>query len=172
MGWATEQRLVLNKEQLNYNFLNIKKKIMAFIIVLFIAIQLYPVEKPTIIVDNPNDLIATTTVPKNVASKLKAACYDCHSNESNFPWQATIAPSKWLVYKDITEAREELNFSNWNTYNKEDKAEILDDISTVLYDGEMPLKNYTALHSKAKLTEEDKEAIINWTGQLLDSLYE
>tara|TARA_B100000809_G_scaffold266907_1_gene332817 strand:- start:6326 stop:6505 length:180 start_codon:yes stop_codon:yes gene_type:complete len=59
---------------------------MAFIIVLFIAIQLYPVEKPTIIVDNPNDLIATTTVPKNVASKLKAACYDCHSNESNFPW--------------------------------------------------------------------------------------
>ncbi len=77
-----------------------------------------------------------------------------------------------MVYKDITEAREELNFSNWNTYNKEDKAEILDDISTVLYDGEMPLKNYTALHSKAKLTEEDKEAIINWTGQLLDSLYE
>tara|TARA_R110000787_G_scaffold71771_3_gene159810 strand:+ start:7194 stop:7652 length:459 start_codon:yes stop_codon:yes gene_type:complete len=152
--------------------LNIKKKIIAFLIALFIGIQLYPVDKPEVIVDNPNDLITTTTVPKNIASKLKAACYDCHSNESNFRWYATIAPSKWLVYKDINQAREELNFSNWNTYNKEDKAELLDDISTVLYDNEMPLKNYTALHSEAKLTEEDKEAIINWTDQLLDSLYE
>ncbi len=152
--------------------MNIKKKILAFIIVVFIAIQLYPVDKPEVIVDNPNDLIATTTVPKNIASKLKTACYDCHSNEAKLPWYSNIAPSKWLVYKHINKGRKELNFSNWNNYNKEDKAELLDDISTVLYDGEMPLKNYTVLHSEAQLTEEDKEAIINWTDELLEALYE
>ena len=152
--------------------MSIKKKIITFIIVILIAIQLYPVDKPEVIVDNPNDLIATTTVPKNIASKLKGACYDCHSNESKLPWYSNIAPSKWLVYKHVNKGRKELNFSNWNTYNKEDKAELLDDISTVLYDGEMPLKNYTVLHSEAKLTDEDKEAIINWTDELLESLYE
>ncbi len=66
--------------------MSIKKKIIAFIIVILIAIQLYPVDKPEVIVDNPNDIIATTTVPKNIASKLKVACYDCHSNESKLPW--------------------------------------------------------------------------------------
>lgn len=149
-----------------------KKKIIAFIIVILFAIQLYPVDKPEVIIDNPNDLIINTSPPKNIALKLQAACYDCHSNESKFPWYANLAPSKWLVYKHINEGREELNFSNWDSYNKDDKAEILDDISTVLYNGEMPLKNYTALHSEAKLTEEEKEAIINWTDELLESLYE
>ena len=152
--------------------MSIKKKIIAFIIVVLIAIQLYPVDKPEVIVDNPNDLIATTTIPKNIASKLKGACYDCHSNESKLPWYSNIAPSKWWVYKHINKGRKELNFSNWNTYNKEDKAELLDDISTVLYDEEMPLKNYTVFHSEAKLTDEDKEAIINWTDEILESLYE
>ena len=152
--------------------MSIKYKIVSFSVLLFIVIQFYPVDKPVIINKNPNDLIATTSPSNKIALKIKNACYDCHSNESKLPWYSNLAPSKWLVYDHIIEGRNELNFSNWNTYNKEDKVEILDDISTVLYDDEMPLKNYTLLHSEAKLTEEDKELIIKWTDDLLDSLYE
>ncbi len=152
--------------------MSIKYKIVSFFVLLIIVIQFYPVDKPVIINKNPNDLIAATSPSNKIALKIKNACYDCHSNESKLPWYSNLAPSKWLVYDHIIEGRNELNLSNWNTYNKEDKAEILDDISTVLYDNEMPLKNYTLLHSEAKLTEEDKELIINWTDDLLDSLYE
>jgi hypothetical protein len=157
-----------------FNLNKKRKTIIIYIIatkLLFVAIQFFPVNKPKVIVDNPNDLIATTTVPKNIALKLKTACYDCHSNQTKLPWYASIAPTKWFIYKHINEGREELNFSNWNTYNKEKKAEILDDISTVVYGDEMPLKKYTVIHPVAKLSKEDKEDIINWADKLLGSLY-
>jgi hypothetical protein len=64
-----------------------------------------------------------------------------------------------------------LNFSIWNTLNKEEKAEKLEEISTVVYGDEMPLKKYTIIHRTAKLSKEDKEDIINWADQLLGSLY-
>lgn len=152
--------------------MNLKNKIGILIVVIVVLLQFFPVQKPEVIVENPNDFILNTSVPKDISTKLKAACYDCHSNESKIPWYGKVAPSKWLVFKHINEGRNELNFSNWNTFNTDDKAEILDDISTVLMDGEMPLKNYTLLHSEAKLTEEEKETIINWTDELLETLYE
>ncbi len=152
--------------------MNLKKKIGIFILVIFVLLQFFPVQKPEITFDNPNDFILNVAVPENISTNLKTTCYDCHSNESKFPWYAKVAPSKWLIFKHINEGREELNFSNWNTFSNDDKAEILDDISIVLMDGEMPLKNYTLLHSEAKLTEDEKEAIINWADELLESLYE
>lgn len=152
--------------------MNIKKKIVILIVVIFVLLQFFPVQKPEVLIENPNDFLINTSVPENISTKLKSACYDCHSNESNFPWYANIAPPKWFVFKHINEGRKELNFSNWNALNKDDKVEILDDISTVLMDGEMPLKNYTLLHSEAKLTNEEKEIIINWMDELLESLYE
>ena len=152
--------------------MNSKKKIVTLFVVIFILLQIYPVNKPEISSNNPNDLLINVSIPKNISTKLKVACYDCHSNETTFPWYANIAPSKWLVFKHINEGREELNFSDWNSFNNDDKAEILDDISTVLMDDDMPLKNYTLLHSEAKLTEDEKESIINWADELLETLYE
>jgi hypothetical protein len=123
-------------------------------------------------IDNPNDLFQNNKVPKNVATLLNSACYDCHSNETKFPWYAAIAPVKWLVYNDINKGRKKLNFSEWDIINKEDKAEILDDISTVLLDEEMPLKNYILLHPEAIFSLEDRENIANWAELLLEDLYE
>ena len=152
--------------------MHLKKKIGIFIIVIIVLLQFFPVQKPEVVFENPNDFIVNVSVPENISTKLKAACYDCHSNESKFPWYAQVAPSKWMVFKHINEGRNELNFSNWNILNKDDKVEILDDISTVLMDDEMPLKNYILLHPEAKLTEDEKEIIINWTDELLETLYE
>jgi len=149
-----------------------KKTILAILLVIFVLIQFYPIDKPLVIEDNPNDLIVTNTIPDNIASKLKAACYDCHSNESTFPWYSSIAPTKWLVYDHIAEGREELNFSNWNTLSIDDKSDILDDISSIVLEGEMPIKGYTILHSEANLSEADREAIATWADDMLDTLYD
>ncbi len=140
--------------------------------VVLVLIQFYPVDTPLTNFDNPNDLLQNNQVPKNVSSLLKSACYDCHSNETKFPWYASIAPSKWLVYSDINKGREELNFSEWNTINKEDKADLLDDLSTLVLEKDMPLKKYILLHSEAKLSLEDREEISNWAELLLEVLYE
>jgi len=152
-----------------------KKKIKFLgyaLVVVIVLLQLFPSDKPMVSAENPDDLFVTNEVPENIASMLKSACYDCHSNESKFPWYSNIAPVKWLVYDDINHAREELNFSEWNTIKKSDKGELLDDISTVISEGEMPLEKYVLLHSEAKLSEEDREAIVNWADEMLDSLYD
>ena len=151
-----------------------KKKIIIYLIaikLLFVAIQFLPANKPKIIVNNPNDLIKTTAAPKNIALILKTTCYDCHSNETTMPWYANFAPINWFIYKHVNDGRKELNFSNWNTLNKVEKVEKLDDILTMVSGEEMPLKKYTLLHPKAKLSKEDREAIINWADKSLDSIY-
>ena len=154
--------------------LNKKRKLIIVYIIatklLFVALQFLPVNKPKIIVPNPDGLIASTNIPKNVALQIKTSCYDCHSNETKLPWYSSIAPTNWFIYKHINKGREELNFSNWNTLNKKEKAEKLSDISTVLSGDEMHLKIYTFVHPKAKLSKRDKEDIINWSNKLLGSL--
>ena len=152
-----------------------KKKIKIFgffLIVVLVLIQFYPTDRPLTYANNPNDLLQNNLVPNNISSILKSACYDCHSNETKYPWYASIAPLKWLIYSDINKGRKELNFSDWNTISKEEKADILDDISTIILEEEMPLKKYILFHSEAKLSLKDRENISNWADLTLENLYE
>ena len=143
-----------------------------FLAVILVLIQYYPTDKPLTYANNPNGLLQNNQVPNHISSILKSACYDCHSNETKYPWYASIAPLKWLIYSDINQGREELNFSDWNTISKEEKADILDDISTIILEEEMPLKKYVLLHSEAKLSLKDREDISNWAELALENLYE
>jgi hypothetical protein len=140
--------------------------------VTFVLIQLYPVDQPMVTMDNPNDLLRNAGVPKNIASILKSACYDCHSNETKFPLYSYIAPVKWLVYEHINHGREELNFSEWDTLSKTDLAELLDDMATNVMEKEMPLKFYPIMHPNAKLSDVDRQAISDWAENLSEELFE
>ena len=102
-----------------------KRRIFCFLFVgVLVLIQLYPVQRPEVDSDNPGDLMKNVDVPSNISTILKSTCYDCHSNETIYPWYSNIAPVKWLVYYDINNAREELNFSEWNSLTKMDKKAI------------------------------------------------
>jgi len=149
-----------------------KKLIVLILVAIFILLQFFPIKKPSVTIDNPNDLIKTKTIPKNIAFLLKNACYDCHSNESRFPWYANVAPTKWMVYNHIKKARKKLNFSEWEILSTDDKADVLDDISSIVLEGEMPIKGYTIMHTEANLSETERETIASWADDLLDSLYE
>ncbi len=150
-----------------------KKRIFWYVIAAVIIImQLYPFPRPEISENNPDDLLKTAEVPENIASMLRSACYDCHSNETVYPWYANIAPVKWWLYDHINEGREDLNFSEWNSFSKSDKAEMLDDISTEVSEGEMPLKSYPLTHPGAKLSDADREALTDWAEEYMEQLYE
>lgn len=149
-----------------------KKRIFWYTVLgLAIIIQVYPVTAPEVINDNPGDIMKNTEMPAKVSSMLKAACYDCHSNETVYPWYAQVAPVKWLVYKDTREGREELNFSEWASMNIEDKADILDEISSEVASGDMPMKIYPIMHSKAKLSDADRKAISDWADEYIEVLF-
>lgn len=140
--------------------------------VIGIAIQLVPNELPAVNSGNPEDLIGSGVVDGEVAGLLKKACYDCHSNETKYPWYSHVAPISWLVAKDTREGREELNFSNWTSYDMMEKLEKLDDIAIEVGEGEMPMKVYTYVHSEAKLKDLERKKLIEWAEATMDVVAE
>lgn len=89
----------------------------------------------------------------------KQACFDCHSNETVWPWYSKIAPISWLVYWDVVEGREHLNFSEWSGGTR--KGETLHEITKELAEGEMPPLQYTVAHPEAKLDEKSKRMLMD-----------
>jgi hypothetical protein len=120
--------------------------VMVLLIVGFGAIQLVPVQRtnPTVESDIP-------TSPE-IKAILRKACYDCHSNETRWPWYSYIAPVSWLTVYDTNKGREELNFSTWNRYDTEKQGDIIKDLWETVEDGEMPPWFYTVPHPEARLS--------------------
>lgn len=87
----------------------------------------------------------------------KRACFDCHSNETVWPWYSKIAPVSWLVQRDVDEGREKINFSEWN---RKDDFEDLDEVGEVIEEGEMPPLTYYPTHPEARLTDAEKQQLI------------
>ncbi len=135
-------------------------------VVLIVGLQLFRGEEPEVTMDNPDDLLATYEVPSEVAGILKSACYDCHSNASRYPWYSYITPISWFIFDHIEEGREELNFSEWASFEKRRKIRKLKEIGEEVEEGEMPLESYTYIHGDARLTEAQKTALIEWTEEL------
>jgi hypothetical protein len=143
----------------------IAKKLGIVVLIGMVVIQLIPNSLPEVKQDNPNDLLLTGTVSEEVSIILKTACYDCHSNQTKLPWYSHIAPVSWLVTKDVSEGREELNFSEWTTYPKRKLIKKLEEMGEEVDEGEMPLQIYTVIHGDAKLTAEQRKLLVEWTQQ-------
>jgi Haem-binding domain len=94
---------------------------------------------------------------------VKRACFDCHSNETVWPWYANIAPVSWLVQRDVDEGRRALNFSEWNHPQEEMNAAI-----TTVEKREMPPRSYLALHPGARLQPSQREALIRGLAATID----
>ena len=110
-----------------------------------------------------SDFLAETKPPAGIATCLRAACYDCHSHETIWPWYSRVAPMAWLVAADVNEGREHFNFSEWPKADAGSAAKKLDRINEVLDYREMPPKKYTLIHTDARLTEAQRKQIMEWT---------
>jgi hypothetical protein len=109
-----------------------------------------------------SDLMAANAPPPEIAAMLHAACYDCHSSETRWPWYARVAPISWLIASDVKEGREHLNLSAWPDDNPKRAARRLGKMSDEISSGEMPLKKYTRIHADARLTESQRRELTDW----------
>jgi hypothetical protein len=100
--------------------------------------------------------------PPEVKSVLRRACYDCHSNETVWPWYSHVAPVSWLLAYDVMEGREELNFSTWQGYDQAQRRKKLKETIETLNEGEMPPWFYWMMHPPARLADPERQAIIEW----------
>jgi hypothetical protein len=147
-----------------------RKKISLGIFIAFITIQfIQPVRNKSGQV-LPTDMSKTVNLPGNVQGIFKNACYDCHSNNTNYPWYSYIQPVGWLLHQDIKEGKENLNFSTFGAYSPRRQRSKLREIETSIKEGSMPLSSYTFIHSKAQLTKEDRAAVLTWIQATIDSL--
>jgi hypothetical protein len=84
------------------------------------------------------------------------ACFDCHSNETNWPWYTNIAPISWLVQHDVDEGRARLNFSEWGSRRQRAR-----EIGEVVREGEMPPLQYRVIHANSRLSGQEKDALVS-----------
>jgi hypothetical protein len=84
------------------------------------------------------------------------ACFDCHSNETKWPWYSNVAPASWLVQSDVDRGRETLNFSEWNRPQEVETEEM----EEVIRGGSMPPWYYLVQHSNARLSGTEKDQLI------------
>lgn len=131
-------------------------KITVIVIVGLLLIQFMPID-----LSNPKVEEDIPTSPE-VKSILKRACYDCHSNETVWPWYSRIAPVSWLLLWDVKEGREELNFSTWNRYGAKEQSKKIHESWEEVEEGEMPLWFYLPLHPEAALSDTDRAALREW----------
>lgn len=101
-------------------------------------------------------------VPKNIETTLRASCYDCHSDNTNYPWYSYVQPIRFFMDGHINEGRKELNFNEFGNYSNRKQRSKLVSISKQIKSDEMPLSSYTLIHRNAILTVNQKEEIINW----------
>jgi cytochrome c551/c552 len=141
--------------------LSLKRIGIAFIVV-FIVIQVFRINKTITPVNEQTDFIAVTQTNPEVATILKNACYDCHSNQPTYPWYTSIAPVSWWIKNHINEGSKHLNFSIWQTYTVKRKDHKLEECVEMIEEGEMPMNSYTWMHPEAKLTDAQKQLLIDW----------
>ncbi|WP_179022166.1 heme-binding domain-containing protein [Winogradskyella forsetii] len=146
-------------------------KIIAIIaLVVLVGIQFVPTERNQSDIVPVTDFMLVNNVPKTIQKKLQVSCYDCHSNNTQYPWYNRLQPVAWFLEDHIKEGKAELNFNEWDSLSNRRKKSKLRSIIKQIESGEMPLDSYTLIHKDAVFSEAEAEEMINWITQLKDSL--
>jgi heme-binding protein len=136
-------------------------KIVVGIVALFAVAQVVPIER-----SNP-PVTGDVGAPPDVAPVLRRACYDCHSNETGWPWYSRIAPASWLLAYDVAEGRRELNYSEWSAYPPARQQKKMKETVNEIAEGEMPPWYFVVMHPDARLAQADKDALTAWARGLM-----
>ena len=139
---------------------------------IFIVIQFLPDRLPENIPSDEKDIIHSGLVTGEVLPLLKNSCFDCHSNQTHYPWYSRMAPSSWFLADHIKEGREHLNFSEWENLSRREKIGILDEINEEITSGAMPLKSYLLIHRNAKLSPAEVSRMTQWTEDATEKMLE
>lgn len=149
--------------------MKVVKIIAIVLLVVFVGIQFIPTTRNQSEGVPKTDFMLVNNVPNNIKNKLQISCYDCHSNNTNYPWYNKIQPVTWFLEDHIKKGKAELNFNEWDDYSNRRKNSKLKSIINQIENGEMPLDSYTLIHSDAKITKSDKADIIKYLEDINDN---
>lgn len=132
------------------------------LLVLVVGIQLVPVDR-----SNPPEQGVVPASPE-VLAVLERSCFDCHSNQTRWPWYAYVAPVSWSIAHDVKEGRKELNFQEWSRASARKRARVARKVWEEVEEGKMPLPNYLRMHPEAKLSAADRAVLQRWAASAGD----
>jgi hypothetical protein len=146
------------------------RTIFLIFLLIFIVIQFFQPDKNNNDVTLKNDIRSLVPVPDTVEQLLKAGCYDCHSNNTKYPWYTNIQPVGWWMQNHIKEGKEHLNFNEFASITarngksaRERQIKKLEDIKETIIEGEMPLNSYLWIHTNARFNKTQQKFITDWT---------
>lgn len=139
-----------------------KKKILLVVIVLLVVIQFFRPSRNQSTEISATDISSTYKVPSDVSIILNKACYDCHSNNTIYPWYANVQPVGWWLANHIDDGKRELNFSEFMSYPIGKQYRKLEEVNKQIKEDEMPLSSYTWIHRNAILTDAEKQTLTAW----------
>ena len=140
------------------------KKIGYALLAILVIIQFFRPAKNinTADVATANDISKVYTVPEKVQQILKTSCYDCHSNNTIYPWYNNIQPVAWWLKNHVDEGKREINFNEFSSYSARRQYKKMEEVIEQIKEDEMPLSSYTIIHRDAKLNPEQKLALTTW----------
>jgi len=141
------------------------------ILAILIVIQFFQPDRNITKAASNDDIFFQVQSDQLVRKNIVNACYDCHSNNTRYPFYANFAPVSWMMNKHIIEGKEHLNFSEWGKYDKKQQLKLMTEICEVVTSGEMPLKSYTFMHSSAILNGKEVENICAWTETASEEIF-
>lgn len=148
---------------------NIKIAVL-MILIIIVGIQFIPTIINKKSIDKSKDFVTIYQVPKEISAQLKTSCYDCHSNNTVYPWYSKFQPMNMLMSQHIEEGKDKLNLSEFGEYSDRRKKSKLKSMINQIKDDEMPLNSYTLLHWDASLTEKEKKDILIYLDKLLSKI--
>jgi hypothetical protein len=147
------------------------KKVLLWLAVVFVTLQFFRPEKN--LSQKPagkDDFLVHFDAPPAVRQIFSVACYDCHSNNTRYPWYAHVQPVAWWLQSHIEEAKDTLNLSEFAGYSAKRQGRKIDAINDEISDHTMPLKSYTWIHRDARLTEAQVKQITDWLDTIREKL--
>jgi hypothetical protein len=150
--------------------MSLRKKIIFLLLLALVAIQFIRPARNKSGQVLPTDFAKVYPVPQHLQTVFQNACYDCHSNNTVYPWYMDIQPVAWMMAKHIRNGKQKLNFSDFGSYKGRMQSSKLKEIANQVKDDEMPLSSYKWMHKEARLSDEDKKSIIDWIYKTIDSL--
>ncbi|TDQ30209.1 heme-binding domain-containing protein [Tenacibaculum caenipelagi] len=151
--------------------MGILKKIIGLLLVLLVILQFFQPEKNESEVTTLEPFIAEVNPSKEVHQILKTACFDCHTNTTNYPWYSSVTPVNYWMANHVSEGKEELNFSDWASYSLKKKKHKMKEVWEEVEKKKMLLNSYTWTHTNAKLTQEQIQQVVDWAKEV-QSKYE
>ena len=142
--------------------MSVRKKVLLGLLVVFFLIQFIRPEKNVSAAPVPNDLFVNYQAPDSVERLVKTACYDCHSNNTVYPWYGEVQPVAWWLNDHVQEGKKELNFNEFATYAPKKGDHKLEEVIEMVEKGEMPLKSYSLIHSNTRLSDTQRKTMADW----------